>query len=134
MKKASLIFITVLAISCNQEKKQQETIDSGQVSENRQEEVAQIPTPVSPENNATVHEEKPLFEWSEIPGDQLYQVEIHQYEDLMAPAWSDYPKENTWRIEEKFMGLDDGETYYWRVKKGNSEWSEVYKFTVELKD
>lgn len=53
---------------------------------------------------------------------------------MEAPAWSDNPKENSWRIEEKFSGLEDGKTYYWRVKRGASDWSEVYSFTVELKN
>jgi uncharacterized protein (DUF1684 family) len=94
----------------------------------------EAPKLLKPENNATVFEDKPLLEWTETSGDKLYQVEIHSDESMEAPTWSDYPSENSWRIEEKFMGLDDGETYYWRVKRGMSDWSEVYSFTVELKD
>ncbi|MCC5845905.1 MAG: fibronectin type III domain-containing protein [Verrucomicrobia bacterium] len=90
------------------------------------------PELLEPENNATVFEEKPLFRWSEVPGRDLYQVEIHQYEDLEAPAWSDYPEETSWRISENFSGLQDGETYFWRVRRGMSDWSEVYTFTVDL--
>ncbi len=92
------------------------------------------PKLLEPENNATVFEEKPMFKWTEVPGDRLYQVEIHQYEGMEAPAWSDYPEGTSWRIEEKFMGLDHGKTYYWRVKRGQSDWSEVYSFTVDLKN
>lgn len=75
-----------------------------------------------------------MFKWTEVPGGQLYQIEIHQYEEIKAPACSDYPSENSWRIEEKFMGLGHGEKYYWKVKRGSSDWSEVFTFTVDLKN
>jgi hypothetical protein len=90
------------------------------------------PELVSPENNATVFEEKPLLSWTEVPGRGSYVVEIHQNENMEAPGWSDYVQVTEWRISDEFAGLDHEETYYWRVRRGMSDWSETRSFTVDL--
>lgn len=129
------VLIGFLITSCAGEREtNEEQSKNTNTSIDTVDETPQTPKLISPENNATVFEEKPLFEWTDVSVGRRYTVEIHQNEDMEAPAWSDNPKENTWRIEEKFSGLDDGKTYYWRVKNGASDWSEVYSFTVELKD
>ena len=91
------------------------------------------PELLEPDNEATVFEEKPLFRWSEVPGRGMYVVEIHQFEDMNAPAWSDYVDETSWRIPENLSGLQHGESYHWRVRRGMSDWSGTRSFTVDLR-
>lgn len=98
-----------------------------------EEEVEPVPPELlEPQDQATVFEEKPLLSWEEVPGRGMYVVEIHQYEDMRAPAWSDYVNETEWRISEEFSGLEHDGTYFWRVRRGMSNWSEVRSLTVDL--
>lgn len=89
------------------------------------------PKLLKPENNSVVNTGKPIFEWTEIPGNRLYTIEIHSDKSMNSPSWDGNPSENKFQIEEKFMPLESGETYYWRVKRGMSDWSETFSLTVE---
>ncbi len=136
LKLSLLICIAFVVANCEEQKEDKIVepatgLKSAEELEAENNEEIEGPKLLKPENNSKVNTGKPVFEWTEIPGDGLYTIEIHGDDEMNTPSWDGNPRENKFQIEDKFMSLENGKTYFWRVKKGRSDWSETFSVTVE---
>ncbi len=88
------------------------------------------PVLTAPENNATDQSTSPTIAWQVVTGAVSY--EYHYSTDAYFTSfWNDYLAETTATL----LNLNNNYTYYWRVRASdgsvNSDWSEVWSFTVE---
>ena len=89
-------------------------------------------TLTTPENGMIGAEQLQRFDWDSFSGTTFYRFEICHEETFTDTMWSNNVTEtNNYTLDEdKNEMLLVGETYYWRVRSDESEWSDVWSFTV----
>ena len=96
-------------------------------------EIGTSPTLLSPPNNGYASTTTPTFLWTTAPaatGDYEIQVSTtHEFNpgDIVF----DHTTSNTWYTTQVGEALIDGNTYYWRVRRGTYPWSDTWHFTVD---
>jgi hypothetical protein len=107
-----------------------ETSGWSQVWEFTTREPMDVPTLLSPIDEAIAQERNLTLDWQVITLATEYEIEVSTNEDMTDPFIS----ENLTDTERDLSGIDYNTTYYWRVRCTDgvetSEWSEVWEFTT----
>jgi len=93
--------------------------------------------PVSPENGVVVLTDRPVLSVANIPatGHYYYFFEVALDSGFFTPIVSSPPVpeneggQTKWRVTEK---LESGQTYFWRVRANDYDYSAVSSFTIEF--
>ena len=91
------------------------------------------PILVSPSNTSTISDSTPTFEWLDVSGAVLYELQVDNSSSFTSPEI--YQSSLTSSTYTSSSSLSDG-TYYWRVRCQDSQgnwgwWSSVCSFTIE---
>jgi|GEM_PF-4026235 len=87
----------------------------------------------SPPDRSLLSNTTPQFNWYDVTGARLYQIQIDNNPDFSSPEIQNRISSVTFEISEE---LDTG-TYFWRVRSRDSllrwgDWSDVWSFTLSL--
>jgi len=91
---------------------------------------ASVPTVLAPENGTLAASARPAFSWAPVAGATNYQFQLALNPFMTAPTVDVELASTGYRL---LAELDEGNTYYWRVKATapvEGEWSAVANFSV----
>ena len=83
---------------------------------------------ISPENRATDVPQDADFLWHSVEGAKEYRFQLAEDNLFTAPMDDQTLSDTSYAV----TGLEVGETYYWRVRSDDDDWSAIWSFTVVL--